>query len=365
MAFIDALFDSLIKSNIVRKIEKTPLLIYGAGAAGRSIDEQLTFMGYEVLAYVDKNFDLKCVCKNKRVLSLQQAARDFGLDIQILIAIHNRGVDMVEVIKSLELAGFSNVFTMFDYIRQFPEDNTFRYFLTDPKNLISEKSNAQKFYNLLEDDTSKDLYLNLIKFRLSGDYRICPIPLRHTQYSPPDIPRWKSPLRFIDCGAYDGDSINLLSSSGYDFESIIALEPDLNNYQQLIENINFPNSVFLPCGVASYAKSVQFNTGDGESSRASQDGSITIQMLSIDEAFPFSRPNLIKMDIEGGEREALLGAKDTIKKSQPGIALSAYHLPFDLWGLGLLIYEIYPSYRFYIRTHGFSSFETVLYAVPR
>lgn len=365
MIFDDSLFDSLVESNSIKKIEKTPLLIYGAGSAGRSVDEHLTCMGYEVLAYVDKNSDLKNICNDKQVLSLQQAAQNFGLDIQILMGIHNRAVDMVEVIQCLELAGFTNIFTMFDYVRQFSEDNTFRYFLTDPKNLISEKRNAQKFYNLLEDDISKDLYAKLIKFRLSGNYRICPTPLRQTQYSPPDIPRWESPLRLIDCGAYDGDSISLLSNYGYDFESIIALEPDINNYQQLIKNISIRNSIFLPCGVSSHTKSMQFNSGDGEGSRASQDGSITIQMLSIDEAFPFARPNLIKMDIEGGEREALLGAKETIKKTHPGITLSAYHLPFDLWELGLLIFEINPAYRFYIRTHGFSSFETVLYALPK
>ena len=76
-------------------------------------------------------------------------------------------------------------------------------------------------------------------------------------------------------------------------------------------------------------------------------------------------PNFIKMDIEGGEREAILGARATIKKYKPGLAVSAYHLPTDLWGLGLLIAEIDSNYQFFVRSHAYSSFETVLYAVPK
>jgi len=365
MTFEASLFDSAAALNSIKKIEKSPLLIYGAGATGHSVDKYLSEAGFKVSAFIDKNQDLKYAGANKPVLSMQEAIKAFGVDVQILIAIHNRGVDMLEVIQLLEEAGIKSIYTMFHYVCQFPDDKTFRYFLTDPVNIVSEKSNAEKFYNLLEDQESKDLYRNLIKFRLSGDYRACPRPSLYTQYSPPDIPRWKSPLRLIDCGAYDGDSINLLNSYGYEFDSIIALEPDLNNYQKLIKNVDFPDSIFLPCGASSCGKTVQFNSGNGEGSRASHDGAITIQMVSIDEAFPFAHPNLIKMDIEGGEREALLGAKETILKFQPGITLSAYHLPYDLWELGLLIFEINPSYKFYMRTHGFSSFETVLYVIPK
>jgi FkbM family methyltransferase len=71
------------------------------------------------------------------------------------------------------------------------------------------------------------------------------------------------------------------------------------------------------------------------------------------------------MDIEGGEREAILGARYTIRRFRPGLAISAYHLPADLWQLGLLISEIDENYQFYLRSHGYSSFDTVLYAVSK
>ena len=151
---------------------------------------------------------------------------------------------------------------------------------------------------------------------------------------------------------------------GYQLESVIAFEPDLANYQLLVQNIQGQSGVFLPCGVSSSAKTVRFSAGDGEASRATEAGGIPVQMLSIDDAFPEWAPNLIKLDVEGGEYDALLGAAQTLKKYRPGLAISAYHLPSDLWRLGLLISSMQLNYRFFMRAHAYSSFDTVLYAIP-
>ncbi len=363
MLSVGSLFDGM--SSAYSGLTGGPLLIYGAGNTGKAVAKYLALNHCDVCAFIDKNAAENSLRAGLPVISLDQAFNQYGAKTPILIAVHNRGVDMVELMRLIEGAGFLTHYTMFDYARIFPNDKTFRYFLADPLTLKLEKRNAQKFYELLEDDLSRSIYLDFLKFRLYGDYHSCPIPVVENQYSPLDIPRWKNPLRLIDCGAYNGDSIRLFKSYEYELESVIAFEPDLTNYHELIKNINHRNGIFLPCGVSDTAKTVQFNSGSGEGSRASSDGSITIQMLGIDEAFPDFTPNLIKMDIEGGEREAILGAKATIKKFRPGLAVSAYHLPSDLWQLGLLISEIDSNYQFYLRSHAYSSFDTVLYAVPK
>jgi len=74
---------------------------------------------------------------------------------------------------------------------------------------------------------------------------------------------------------------------------------------------------------------------------------------------------MIKMDIEGAELEAIKGARNTISNSRPGLAISAYHTPDDLWRLGLEINDIVEDYDFFLRCHAYSSFDTVLYALPR
>jgi hypothetical protein len=56
------------------------------------------------------------------------------------------------------------------------------------------------------------------------------------------------------------------------------------------------------------------------------------------------RVNLIKMDIEGAERGALAGARETIQTQRPRLAISGYHLPDDIYLLPALIKEIVPDY---------------------
>lgn len=341
-----------------------PVLIYGAGNAGRSVCHFLGQQGISVSAFIDRNHvDGKTVL-GKSVFSLEQAYAKYGSSVELLVAIHNRGVDMPPLLKTLSATGFANIFTMFDFVNQFPRDPTFRFFLSAASSLSGEGLSAESFLSLLSDEKSRQIYFDLIQFRTTGQYQFCPQPDIEDQYAPKDIPPWNSQLRLIDCGAYNGDTLMMFKNYGYQLESVVAFEPDLANYQLLVQNMQGQSGIFLPCGVASSAKIVRFSAGDGEASRVTELGEISIQMLSIDDALPGWTPNLIKLDVEGGEYDALLGAKQTLKKYRPGLAISAYHLPSDLWRLGLLIESMQLNYRFYMRSHAYSSFDTVLYAIP-
>ena len=342
-----------------------PVLIYGAGNAGRSVCQFLEQQGIKVLCFIDRSHSSGQTVLGKDVVSIEQAHSKYGGAMEVLVAIHNRGVDMPPLLATLSGAGFKSIFTMFDFVDQFPQESTFRFFLSEASSIAGEGEAAQSFFELLGDEKSKKIYSDLIQLRTSGDYQFCPLPDLENQYAPKDIPPWSSQLRLIDCGAYNGDSILMLKKYGYQLESVIAFEPDLSNYQMLVQNMQGQPGVFLPCGVSSSAKVVQFSAGDGEASRATELGGISVQMLSIDDAFPDWAPNLIKLDVEGGEYDALLGAQKALEKYRPGLAISAYHLPSDLWRLGSLINEMQLNYRFYMRSHAYSSFDTVLYALPK
>jgi len=103
--------------------------------------------------------------------------------------------------------------------------------------------------------------------------------------------------------------------------------------------------------------------------------SIEIQPNAItDSSFPFIsiddyvhehniQVDVIKMDIEGGEYDALKGAENTLRKFQPRLMISAYHRPNDLWVLRELIQQINPNYKFYFGHHTPVQWESVLYAI--
>lgn len=359
---IETLFDQPVDQ--IKKFNGNAFLIYGAGNTGHNLLNQLIVHNIEVLGFIDKRYESMKEFHHIPVFSLANAINKFSESCPVLIAIHNRDVNMNDVMDDIKIAGFKNIYTMFDYVNNFPNDDTFRFFLTATKNLLPQAQDATQFFNLLSDDKSKIIYQKLISFRLTGQYENCPLPEPERQYAPTDIPEWQNNLKLIDCGAYNGDSIKCFLEYGYQFDNIIAFEPDPDNYAHLVKNCHMLPIHMLPCGVSSHASQVSFNIGNGEASRLSKDGNSLVQMMGIDEAFPNWAPNLIKMDIEGGEYEAIKGASNTIKKYTPGLAISAYHLPEDLWRLGLFIHSINHNYQFYLRSHAYSSFDTVLYAIP-
>lgn len=70
------------------------------------------------------------------------------------------------------------------------------------------------------------------------------------------------------------------------------------------------------------------------------------------------------MDIEGAEYEALEGSKEILKRYSPKLAICLYHKPEDIYKLPLLIHEMNPNYKFYIRHYSDYRTDTLLYAIP-
>ncbi len=89
-----------------------------------------------------------------------------------------------------------------------------------------------------------------------------------------------------------------------------------------------------------------------------------VPMITLDEVLGEEGATFIKMDIEGGEKEALAGAKQLIKKYRPKLAISIYHKPEDILEVPEIILSYHPGYQLYMRHYSLAAFDTVLYAVP-
>ena len=69
---------------------------------------------------------------------------------------------------------------------------------------------------------------------------------------------------------------------------------------------------------------------------------------------------LRKMDLEGSEVEALEGARETIRKHRPIMAICVYHHMEDVLMVPRKVREIADGYKFYLR----SGFHTECYCLP-
>ena len=67
------------------------------------------------------------------------------------------------------------------------------------------------------------------------------------------------------------------------------------------------------------------------------------------EICPAERIDLLKLDVEGDEMDALIGAAGTIRQSKPCLAVSVYHRTGDIFELPLRVLEMLPDFKLYLR----------------
>ncbi len=180
---------------------------------------------------------------------------------------------------------------------------------------------------------------------------------------------------FIDGGCFDGFTdrqfIRWAGKNGY--KGIYAFEPNPILYgkcQKALSDID--NVTLIKKGLYSADGELEFYATDdmnGTLGKNCTNNSIkeksrktVVKVTMVDNVCEFGA-TFIKMDLEGGEYDALIGAEKTIRKCHPKLAISIYHKPEDIWELPKLILEIDPSYKFYLRHYSLHDAETVLYAV--
>ncbi|HZS54849.1 MAG TPA: FkbM family methyltransferase [Bryobacteraceae bacterium] len=229
-------------------------------------------------------------------------------------------------------------------------------------------------YSCLADDKSRYVFCEQLRWRvlLNSESMEPPSPTSQLYVAPELISSSDNDV-FVDCGAFDGDSIRqFLTHNCNKFRQIIALEPDSANFNKLRSWVNhLPVSVgsritILPYALGEKRQKVQFDEGNLVGSRITKvDSDGGTDCAPLDEIVAHHKPTFIKMDIEGAEPHAILGARTVLTQHQPVLAACVYHKSEHLWQLPSLIHSISRSHEIYLRRYAEDCWELVCYAVPQ
>jgi FkbM family methyltransferase len=343
-----------------------PILIYGAGNSGKRAALRLKERGAEIAGFLDAAAKPKQCLVGLPVSTLEDwLSRYDPADHEVFIALSNPVFlpQIPGLRQKMAASGFAcSTYHPYELAR-----------LTEDVISHFENKALQQYYEqflpelvrletLLADEESRQCLVNYMRARCRQESAQYYSPM--DQYRPTGLPPWPQALRFIDGGSFTGDTLADFSQHGYRFEAIAAFEPDPENFQHLVSNNTaYENIINFPCALGSKTEHVRFNADGHAGSYISEKGAQSIQCVALDDVLPDFRPNLIKMDIEGAEPEALMGAKNMIMRHRPHLAICLYHRPDHLWRIPFLLDEWQLGYRFYLRQHH-PVFELVLYAYP-
>lgn len=212
--------------------------------------------------------------------------------------------------------------------------------------------------NMLADEESRRIYDNVILYKLTGKISYL-FEAESEKDEVFELLRAKDFKSYADLGAYNGDTLRELLKTSPHLKKAYAMEPDPRNFKKLDAFCSaYEGKVqLIPVNAAAWSEDTSLtfgNEGNRNSGIFVQNKTakaVEISARSIDSVLSGEKVDYIKYDVEGAEREALLGSSNTIAQYRPALLVSAYHKSDDIFALPLLVKQLCPDYRLYYRRY--------------
>lgn len=346
----------------IKKNQK--IVLWGAGVY---VEEVMGLLGEKRIVAIIDNSPQKwgTKVKNLRVQSPMEVMEKLDKEKAIFlisIASHN-----YEIATDLHEKWGVNPEHIFCFTHKFAEK-----YMYDIDSIQSNSQEIKDAMELLSDTESKVLYQNLIKAKLSRN----PFLLKENKKiignyvykSGKDEICVRKGNTILDCGAFIGDTAKIFMKDTQEQCKIYCFEPLEGNYQKLKDWVTankYGEQVVCIQALLDEKEGKTIITSFQESSvQASmvQEGMFKNEvMIKTIDSCVNEKVDFIKMDIEGSELKALIGAQKLIKKFKPQMVISAYHRTSHLWEIPKLIKKIEPSYKIYLGHQPNAAFEPEYY----
>lgn len=355
-AALAAPFSNLPEDILIKlKNSNKPIVMYGTGNGADKMLDICKGHGIEISGvFASDGFVRKRMFRGFDVKSYIQIKEQFG-DVVVLVVFGSDKEDVLENIKRISAEQEL-------YIPALP---LFGEGLFDSNFVTANIEMLNSVYFMLEDEKSKEVFRDMVFYNISGK----PEYLKRTSSADDDYTEILKPVEgeiFVDLGAYRGDTIVEFVRNAPDYNKIIALEPDKKTFEKLKKACEgIINAELYNAAAYSYDTELKFAAKGGRNSLISEEGN-TVEARSVDSILAGERASIIKFDVEGAEAEAVKGCEKTIKKYHPSLIVSVYHRNEDIFKLPIMIKEINPEYKFFMRRRRcVPAWDILLYAISK
>lgn len=347
------------------------LAIYGTGLAAQLAYEGLNKLGIKVNCFCEKAHDIQ-----EQYLGLPiKTEFELPKDSRCLICA-NPHYQIEKRLERCEIRDWSYIDPLI--CTEYAYDRDYFDKLKRKISANSEKLNELRTY--LADEQSRHVLDIILEHRynpkVEKTYGIC-IP----QYFGNDLIEVVDDYNFVDCGSYNGDTlkrfVNQLKNPTEYFRKHLyhAFEADKNNIKEIekyCKEKNIENVIIHQAAVWNGKERELFFERDdheiavaGRASTKKMSNRIRVKAESLDEILAGEQIDMITMDIEGAEPEALRGSENIIKEQAPILAISVYHQLEHIWEVPMQIKAYNSDYKIYLRHHRWNIADTVCYAIKK
>ena len=317
---------------------KTPIVLYGTGNGADKIIEYLASLGRRPDAvFASEGFVRERTFAGLPVESFDAVAARYGADMKILVCFGSNRPDVMERIHALDEK----------YDVSLPDVPLYGEGIFDAEYLRDHIELLSGARDMLSDERSRKLFDDSVMYRLTGKLKY----LSDTEEPEKTYAEFLSDVgHAVACGAFKGDSALDMCRSMKKLKRITALEPDPGTFRKLSDASSLIGAEYgvmiESVNAAAYDKNCEL-TFSGSSSRGAGAAGAnrrakekTVRAVTLD-SLGLDTVDFIKLDVEGDEEKALLGATVILEKYAPSLAVSVYHRTDDMWRLPLMIKELY------------------------
>ena len=366
----EQMFDQLLAEN------DSPIILYGSGNLGGKLALAMKNEFDGKIFFTDKNpNNWGKRLHSTPVLPLPEAAIKYGEKSIFIITVFNRGANCEynDIERELRDIGIDKCIPFSIPAWKYQHELLPHFFIGTYRNILPYTSEIKKAFSLFSDEKSQRIFIDFAQVSLIAPIKKFSQPDSAPQYFTPEvISSLPNQVIFVDCGAYDGDTLrDALKYIGSEkISEYHALEPDSLNFKKLTDFVaTLPSD--LKDRIYCYHSAVGNRNGYVRMQEVGTESAYGLPQLNgdvpckiLDEVFHGKSCNFIKMDIEGSEVEALIGSKILIQKHSPILAISIYHKPEDFFRIPLLINDTINYASITLNSHMSNLFETILYCLP-
>lgn len=323
------------------KEAKLPIVLYGMGDGADRILAALAAHGLQAAGvFASDEFVRGQVFHSFPVLRYEEAKRRFRRML-VLLAF---GTGLPAVLARIDQIAQEQTLLAPDFpvVGNTPFDRAF---------YEAHRAELETVHSRLADAQSRRVFEDLLAYKRSWQ-----IPyLRRCETDPDEA--YASILRLgpgetlVDLGAYRGDTVQEFVRWCPDYRAIWAVEPDAYSFRRLTASTAGLRSCTCVQALAGQTPGMaQLAARGGRGSRKAASG-VPTPVVSADQLLCGQSASFFNIDVEGAEREAILGAAETIRRCRPKLLLAAYHRSEDLFALPQLVFSIRSDYQLYLRHH--------------